>query len=286
MERRHASGPSVVVGIDGSRSALNAALWAVEEAVSRDVPLRLLYAIDPDSAHGPEEAARDLASAEIAVRYAVTAVESTDKPVKVEVEIVQSRPIHALIEASRWAALLCVGDMGNHHAGGTRFGSTAAAVASAAHCPVAIVRGFDPQRAHRAWVVAEVDDSPGCDVVLQNALTEARLRAAPLRVVSTWQSRAADGGPAGIIDSSRLAEARLDRHVSQWRRRYPDMDIQPVTVHGSTLGYLAEHANTIQLLVVSHERAHGIGDLFAPPGYASLHGAGCSVLICQPQIVL
>ena len=43
------SAPSVVVGIDGSRTALDAALWAVDEAVSRDIPLRLVYAIDPDS---------------------------------------------------------------------------------------------------------------------------------------------------------------------------------------------------------------------------------------------
>ena len=85
------SSPSVVVGIDGSRSALDAALWAVDEAVSRDIPLRLVYAIDPDNATGtdPQDAARDLATAEIAVRYAFTAVESTDKPVKIEVEILQ-----------------------------------------------------------------------------------------------------------------------------------------------------------------------------------------------------
>ncbi len=31
--------PVVVVGIDGSRSAIGAALWAVDEAVSRDIPL-------------------------------------------------------------------------------------------------------------------------------------------------------------------------------------------------------------------------------------------------------
>ena len=44
----HRSSPSVVVGIDGSRSAVDAALWAVDEAVSRDIPLRLVYAIDPE----------------------------------------------------------------------------------------------------------------------------------------------------------------------------------------------------------------------------------------------
>ena len=35
---------------------------------------------------------RELAAAEVAVRYAFTAVESTDKPVKIEVEILQDRP--------------------------------------------------------------------------------------------------------------------------------------------------------------------------------------------------
>ena len=45
-EDYHAT-PTIVVGIDGSRSAVEAALWAVDEAVCRDIPLRLLYAIDP-----------------------------------------------------------------------------------------------------------------------------------------------------------------------------------------------------------------------------------------------
>ena len=73
----HQSSPSVVVGIDGSRSAIDAALWAVDHAVSRDIPLRLVYAIDPDATTGSDTqaAAHDLATAEIAVRYAMTAVE-------------------------------------------------------------------------------------------------------------------------------------------------------------------------------------------------------------------
>src|SRR6478735_7951359 len=111
MEHRPCSPASVVVGIDGSRSALDAALWAVDEAVSRDIPLRLVYAIDPDAATGSDNqaAARDLATAEIAVRQAFTAVESTEKPVKIEVEILQDRPVRALWGASRWAAVICVG---------------------------------------------------------------------------------------------------------------------------------------------------------------------------------
>ncbi len=37
--------PSVVVGIDGSQAAIQAAEWAVDEAVSREVPLRLVEVI-------------------------------------------------------------------------------------------------------------------------------------------------------------------------------------------------------------------------------------------------
>ena len=36
---------SVVVGIDGSSAAVHAAIWAVDEAVSRDIPLRLIHVI-------------------------------------------------------------------------------------------------------------------------------------------------------------------------------------------------------------------------------------------------
>ena len=116
MEDRYSPSPTVVVGIDGSRSAVDAALWAVDEAVGRDIPLRLVYAVDPNTAGtDPHDGARELARAEVAVRYALTAVESTDKPVKIEVEILQDLPTKALLQASRRAALLCVGSMGLKH---------------------------------------------------------------------------------------------------------------------------------------------------------------------------
>ena len=288
--RDHCSpSPSVVVGIDGSRSALDAALWAVDEAVSRDIPLRLIYAIDPARTAGNDrgDAARDLARAEVAVRYAFTAVESTDKSVKIEVEILQDRPTRALLEASRWAAMVCVGSMGLKHSAHGRIGSTAAALASSANCPVAIVRGHDPLRAEQQWVVAELDESPASEGVLRRALEEAQRRGAPLRVLVTWQSRFTDvhDGHA-VADGNRLAKAQLDRRLAQWRKRYPDLDVQAVAVHGSTLNFLTKNASSIQLLVVGRERAQGIKALAGPPGYAALHNGNCSLLICEPQNVL
>ena len=289
MQEHYSPAPSVVVGIDGSRSALDAALWATDEAVSRDVPLRLVYAIDPDTSRGADrqDAARDLATAELAVRYAFAAVESTDKPAKIEVEILQERPTRALREASRWAAMLCVGAMGLKNGAHGRIGSTAAAVAASAHCPVAIIQAHDPHRATQRWVVAEVGESPVDNGVLQCAIEEARLRGAPLRVLTTWQSRYTDihDGNA-VTDGNRLAKAQLEGLLAQWRKRYPDVDMRAVAVHGNTLNYLAKNSGSIQLLLVGHEHPPKIPGLVGPPGYAQLHDAGCSVMICRPRNVL
>jgi nucleotide-binding universal stress UspA family protein len=286
MRDHYTPSPSVVVGIDGSRSALDAALWAVDEAVSRDIPLRLIYAIDP-AGTDPDAAARDLAKGEVAVRFAFTAVESTDKPVKIEVEILQERPTRALFEASRWAAMVCVGSIGLKHSAQGRIGSTAATLASSAHCPVAMVRGHDPLQAEQQWVVVELDQSPASEAVLRRALEEAQLRGVPLRVLTAWQSRFTDvhDGEA-VADGNRLARAHLDRRLAQWNKRYPDVDVRTVAVHGSTLNFLTTNARSIQLLVVGRERAHGITALVGPPGYAALHDAHCSVLICESQNIL
>jgi nucleotide-binding universal stress UspA family protein len=279
--------PAIVVGIDGSLPAIDAALWAVDEAVSRDIPLRLVYAIDPASAStDPRDTARDLAKAEVAVRHAFTAVESTDKPVKIEVEILQERPTEALRKASRWAVMVCVGSDGLRHSAQGRIGSTAAALASSAHGPVAVIRGHDPVHAAQQWVVAEVDESAASDGVLRRAFDEAQLRDAPLRVLTTRQSRFTDVHDGNADDGNRLARAQLDRRLAHWKKRYPDLDVRAAAVNGSTMGFLAKNASSIQLLVVGHERPEGVSALVGPPGYAALHNAECSVLICEPQNVL
>src|SRR6059058_2026096 len=116
--------PAVVVGIDGSDSATDAAVWAVDEAVSRDTALRLVFALSPDAA------AQHLAAAETAVQAACARVEATERAVTVEAEIVRASAVRALRTASRGAQMLCVGSVGLTHGGLTRMGSTAAALAT------------------------------------------------------------------------------------------------------------------------------------------------------------
>lgn len=48
--------PAVVVGVDGSPAASSAAVWAVDEASSRDLPLKLVYVIHPFDADAAADA--------------------------------------------------------------------------------------------------------------------------------------------------------------------------------------------------------------------------------------
>ncbi|MET0756820.1 MAG: universal stress protein [Mycobacterium sp.] len=243
----------MVVGIDVSHAAVGAALWAVDEAISRDIPLRLLYAIDQTAGADtdPQDATHQLATAEQAVRHASTAVESTGKPVKIEVEILRSRPTRALMDASRSTALVCINAIGLNHFAEGRVGSTAASLAAVAQCPVAIIRWRDTAASSTpGWIVVEVDESRD-PTALQLGLDEARLRGAPVRVVATWQSRFTDIHDArAVTDGNRAARAQLDRRLAYWGRRYPDIDLTSMVVNGNIVNYLAKNAGTIQLVVV------------------------------------
>lgn len=282
--------PSIVVGIDGSRAAVRAALWAVDEAVSRDIPLRLVCSVEPPGSGrpDPDDDARRLSTADAAVREAVTAVESTDRPVKVEMEIAKGRPTATLLEASRNAAMICVGAIGIRHFEHNRVGSTASALVSGEHCPVAIVRGSD--RAvppGPGWVVVELDESPDSAAVLACGVEEARLRGASLRVLGSWQSRYTDVHDShAVADGNRMVRAQLDRRLSRWKHRYPDLDVRPVPVHGSALHYLAKHAAEIQLVVVGARNAESVGELIGPVGLGALHNTDCSILIADRQRLL
>jgi nucleotide-binding universal stress UspA family protein len=279
--------PAVVVGIDGSRSALRAALWAVDEAVDREIPLRLLYALDQlDKKHlDPDEAARKLATAETAVRYAVRAIESTDKPVKVETEITQESAIDTLVRASRSAVIVCVGAVGFNHFQPGRVGSTAAAVAAEAHCPVAIIRQQDgPNPSHTGWIAVVADETLDDGIVLEAAVEEARLRNAPLRVITCWQSRFADTHePRASAEGNGRKRADLARRLARWNRRHPDLQIEPVAVHGNIVDYLTKHSSSMQLVILAARDSRDMKALVGPAGNAALHRSDCSVLIVDRQ---
>ncbi|MEY8017625.1 universal stress protein [Mycobacterium servetii] len=265
---------SVVVGVDGSKAALRAALWAVDEAVSRDATLRLVGAVEPGE--GPDATQR----VERAVNHATTAIQAAGAPPKMETRVTDGPAARSLIRASASATLLCVGAVGLRHFQPGRVGSTAAAVATSAHCPVAIVRAHQPRppTGLAAAIVVELGgsiESEDAEIVLGAAVEEARLRDAALHAVV--RGRADDtAGAAGQADRSALAD--LGRRLARWTRRYPDLRVESAVAQGGLLEYVAGH-RPVQLAIVGSRNRQRLAELVGPAGAARLQDAGCSLLV-------
>jgi nucleotide-binding universal stress UspA family protein len=131
----------VVVGIDGSDAALRAAIWATDEAVSRNVPMRMVHV----ARSGQQSRARDDFRLEAqygatALRVAAAVVEATGKQVKIETEVIWGSTATALINESEHASMICLGAVGIDATASKLLGSTAAMLTENACCPVTIVR--------------------------------------------------------------------------------------------------------------------------------------------------
>lgn len=232
--------PSVVVGVDGSRAAIHAAVWAVEEAVSRDITMRLVYVVDPVDLCGAASDRRQFAAARAALYDAQRAVEATGKAVKIETDVLLGKPLARLSEESRSAVMVCVGSIGIKHACHGS-GSVAEALPRSARCPVAVVRASQSRVANSRSVVVEVDNG----VVLRHAFEEARLRGAPLRGVAKWRAET----PDDVADGNRLAQAQLNRRIAPWTRLYPDVAVEPTVIRDSLGEYLANNTESVDVFV-------------------------------------
>ena len=274
---------SVVVGIDGSQAAVRAAQWAVDEVADTDTPLRLMNITELSPSANRSETREVLAAAEDAVHNARAAVEAIGKPVKVEMEIVEGRPLPALIDATYSTRLLCIGSTGSGNGSDTGFGSTAAALVQSAHCSVAVVRGH-----HRAdltdnrWIVALIDGSPDDDAALEWAFEEAERRNAPLVLLTAYESEFDLLQKDRILyEHDRRMQTILDRDVAVRAPHHREVDVRTVTAYGTFLTYLTEHANSTQLVIVGATQACEVRQLVDTPGAVALRDSDFSLLVAR-----
>ena len=244
----------VVVGVDGSRSALNAVTWAVAEAVDRDVLLRIVHALGAEPAPRPGE--NDAVSHVLA--RAEDAAHQADDSVSTEVVTSLGRPGDVLVCESRRASLICVGSHPRPCDESALFSPTVARLAQRAACPVAIIRSRrdgTPQTDGAITVV--LSDEPANDDLVRVAMHEGRLRGATVR--------------------------QIDQRTDSWVRRYPDVHVEIVT---DTAG-LRSHPDTtesdprIGLAVVGPADTEALGSLTIPNSHP-IHGfPDCSVLVVR-----
>ncbi|HZE14462.1 MAG TPA: universal stress protein [Mycobacterium sp.] len=269
IDRR--SGASVVVGIDGSAAAIHAAVWAIDEAISRDMPLRLVYVTHREEvadAH-TDEASLDMEYAETALRAAHAAVEATGKTVKVDTAILRGRPAEVLIDESRDAELVCVGSVGIGRLARVFLGSTAAALAERAYCPVAIIRSRPDAPADVQLIAVVFDASPESDVV-RYAMCEAQLRKVPVLALGGWPNYPGES-----------PHNELDRRVRMWHRRYSDVRIDSVPTLAGIVRYLAEHGEPARLVVIGASDAGQVATIVGPHRHGVYQQGECSVIVVR-----
>ncbi|HTQ21862.1 universal stress protein [Mycobacterium sp.] len=262
----------VVVGIDGSEAAINAAKWAVSEAISRDVPLRLVHAIPEPRPDAPaDDDSLDIEYGETALRAATAALHAMGEQVKVETDIVHGSSDSVLVDESRHAAMVCIGTIGIGQVARKFLGSTAASVAKGARCPVAVIR--DNREAEkspsREWIAVAVGDSPGNDMVLDYGFKEAQLRKAPILAMGVWRW--------GLGE---IPYRQLDHRLGRWVSQFPDVHVLPAAARHGVAEFLTSTKESVQLAVVGRSDSGKVARMVGPINPHFGH-AGCSVLVVR-----
>jgi nucleotide-binding universal stress UspA family protein len=259
---------SVVVGIDGSPAAIRAAQWAGDEAVFRDGPLRLIYILERHS-----EAVRlETEYAETALLTASAAVEATGQQVKIETAIIRGHPNAVLARQSRDAEMLVVGAFGGGFRTRQPMGSTATALVRLARCPLAVIHPPRVQPAEPGFIAVIVEGSQQHDALLGMAMDEARLRKLGLLTLCVRLRDPDDAGGDPFGDSLR-----------HWRHRYPEVEVDAVTIGTSAARFLCETDRTVRLVMVGGDDGNDRTRItLAACGRSVLFHARCSALIVHP----
>ncbi|WP_066908479.1 universal stress protein [Mycobacterium interjectum] len=246
---------SVVVGINGSPAAVNAAKWTIDEALSRQLPLRLVYVIPRREGQSAPASEWELERAETALSQAEWALQRAKKPVEIETAVLSGDPGQVLIDESRDAALICVGTSRRGWASDGLLGPTATALVADAQCPVAIIRTNPDGSPTELGVIAVVlNDEPDNDDVVHEAMEQGRRRHATVR--------------------------QIDRRLNSWVRRYPDVHVQTVAA-GTGVRTDEKHSGHIGLAVVGSADAAEIAGLATPNCHPIVGYPDCSVLVVR-----
>ncbi|MBA0124507.1 universal stress protein [Haloechinothrix sp. YIM 98757] len=286
---------SLVVGIDGSEAALQAARWAAREAAHRELSVHLVYSINlaelytgviPPTAD-VREALREEGSAQL--RAAEQAVKQA-ADVEVATCLESDAPAVVLRDASRWAHMLIVGSSGGG-AFGTALGSITLKLAGHAECPVIVVRGdTSAGRTRGLPVVVGVDGSSRSWPALAYGFQEASLHGSPLTAVHVWSDADAERmlrSTRDFVDWEPIREAEqrsLEQTLTGWTERYPDVEVERVVKRDNPKRVLSDLSERAQLVVVATRGRGGFsGLLLGSTSHALIHSSACPVMLIGPE---
>ncbi|WP_086664218.1 universal stress protein [Lentzea kentuckyensis] len=284
----------IVVGVDGSASALSAVTWAAQECSRHKVPLRLVHAYMLPVRGYPEviltgnEIRRALEQlGRDKLQEATAAARAAAPDVEVATEIVCCAATALLIEESKSARLVVVGSQGLGTVTGMLVGSTALALAAHGKSPVIVVHGA---AVPDGPVVVGVDGSPTSEAALAFAFETASMRGAQLTVVMCWTDFMVDSAYTAsrfTVDWGQV-EANERRLLAQrlagWQEKYPDVSVHPVVMRDRPVRALMRFGAEAQLVVVgSHGHGGFAGMLLGSTSQALVYNAPCPLAIVRPD---
>jgi nucleotide-binding universal stress UspA family protein len=283
---------SVVVGADGSPGSEAALEWATRYATARRRPLTLVTATgDPgDSVEilGHVEAARVLLErARPASEHAVGAVERLAPDLDVTVTTPLEDARQALLDLSHHASIIVLGTRGRGPVGALLLGSVSAAVASHAHCPVAVVRPVDrDSTGERGHVVVGVDGSPASTAALDFAFELASVEGRELDVVHCWSSHDTFIDPVSYgqrLDHMDAHERVLNESLAGYTEKYPDVVVKRHLPDTGPVTGLVEMSETASAVVVGSRGRTGLKSLIGSVSRSVLEHAHSTVVIVRPD---
>lgn len=263
----------VIVGIDGSKSALQAALWAAEEAIYRDCTLQLLHVVEP----GRTDHEKAMAEARSMLDVVWEAVETSGKPVKLETFIAHGEAARCLVEASHAAAVVCVGHRGAHDSPPGKRGATARTVALSASSTVTVVRHRKDASPFHQWVLVVLDESSTSSQVWRDALAEATVRHAPVLALTSWST-----------NDSHRHERRVGvrKTLDRFIRGASDSELRvcALPMPNDILHIVSQSASIDQLLVVGADKRDVVRQLLTPKATKIMRRSNCSLMFVRADV--
>lgn len=287
---------AVVVGVDGSVSALHAVRWAAAEAVRRDVPLRLVHVghLEPVTLPRQVSPSREYQEAIVEqgrhfLDQASAAAEEAAPDLPVTIDLHTGRVADALVTESKHAALVVLGSRGLGGFGSLLLGSVAVAVAAHGQCPVVVVHAptRDGAPPMDGPVVVGVDDTDVSDAAVAFAFQAAAARDVPVLAVHTYDVEVIGSWTAqlGSLDWDALEAERkkeLDERLTAWREKFPKVDARAIVVRGRPASAL--NAQGAQLIVVGSRGRGALAGLgLGSVSQSVLHDAECPVAVVRGE---